>query len=98
MIFLFLLWISISNFGRIVLGPNGIAQTHAKFSWGAMLSCTGIGSSLIYWRTVEWAFYCDAPPYGVEPKSDVVILQSRVAPLHGVTGNAAGREKTCLVR
>ena len=98
MIFLFLLWISISDFGRIVLGPDGVAPTHSKFSWGAMLFCTGIGSSLIYCGAVEWAFYYDAPPFGVDPISDATILQSRVAPLHGVAGNAASREKTCRVR
>lgn len=63
-----------------------------------MLFRTGTGSSLIYWRAVEWAFHFDAPPFGVDPISDAAILQSRVATLHGVAGNAATHEKTCRVR
>lgn len=73
-IFLFLLWIGIGNFGRIVLGPDGEDPRHSRFSWAAMLFCTGIGSSLIYWGAAEWAFYYDAPPFGVSPRSDEAIL------------------------
>jgi len=73
-IFIFLMWISISDFGGVVLGPDGVVPTHSKFSWAAMLFCTGIGSSLIYWGAAEWAFYYDAPPFGVEPRSDEAIL------------------------
>ncbi len=57
-----------------------------------MLFCTGIGSCLIYWGAVEWAFYYDAPPFGVDPRSDAAILQSRVAALYGLAGNAAGEK------
>ncbi len=70
----FLIWISSSRFGRIVLGPAGVPPKHSKFSWAAMLFCTGIGSSLIYWGAAEWAFYYEAPPFGIEPESDEAIL------------------------
>jgi len=73
-IFIFLLWLSMSRFGGIVLGPAGTEAAYSKFSWGAMLFCTGIGSALIYWGAAEWAFYIGAPPYGVEPRSDEAIL------------------------
>ena len=71
--FVFLLWIAFSDLGGIVLGPADLAPTHSKFSWGAMLFCTGIGASLIYWGATEWAFYYIEPPFGVEPKSDEAI-------------------------
>lgn len=73
-ILVFLIWVSVSRYGGIVLGPDGIAPSHSRFSWAAMLFCTGIGSSLIYWGAVEWAFYYTSPPFGVEAKSDEAIL------------------------
>ena len=73
-IFLFLLWLSVSRFGGVVLGPAGTEATYSKFSWAAMLFCTGIGSALIYWGAAEWAFYIGNPPYGVEARSDEAIL------------------------
>ena len=73
-IVVFLLWISISNFGGTVLGLDGVAPSHSKFSWAAMLFCTGIGSSVIYWGAAEWAFYYNAPPFGVVPRSDEAML------------------------
>lgn len=74
LIFVFLVWLSISRFGGIVLGPEGTEAAYSKFSWAAMLFCTGIGSSLIYWGAAEWAFYIGEPPYGVTPNSDEAIL------------------------
>lgn len=73
-IVVFLIWISISDFGGVVLGPDGVVPSHSKFSWAAMLFCTGIGSSLIYWGAAEWAFYYTSPPFGVEPRSDEAML------------------------
>ena len=74
LIFVFLVWLSISRFGGIVLGPEGMAAQYSKFSWAAMLFCTGIGSSLIYWGAAEWAFYIGNPPYGVTPHSEEAKL------------------------
>ena len=73
-VLVFLLWIGISDSGAIVLGPDGVAPSHSRFSWAAMLFCTGIGSALIYWSATEWAFYYSAPPFGVEPRSDEAML------------------------
>ena len=44
--------------GRVVLGPAGSTPDFSTFSWCAMLFCDGIGSSVVYWGTIEWAFYC----------------------------------------
>jgi len=73
-VFVFLLWLSFSRFGGTVLGPAGVEADHSKFSWAAMLFCTGIGGSLIYWGAAEWAFYIGDPPYGVAANSDEAIL------------------------
>jgi BCCT family betaine/carnitine transporter len=34
-----------------------------------MLFCAGIGTSLLYWATIEWVYYYQAPPFGIEAKS-----------------------------
>ena len=73
-IFVFLLWLGVSRFGGIVLGPEGTEVSYSKFAWAAMLFCTGIGSALIYWGAAEWAFYIGDPPYGVVANSDEAVL------------------------
>jgi BCCT family betaine/carnitine transporter len=73
-IFLFLLAVALGRHGNHYLGPADKPPKHSGFSWAAMLFCTGIGSSLIYWGAVEWAFYYNAPPFGIEPQSESAIL------------------------
>ena len=73
-VIVFLIWVAVSHNGDIVLGPDGVAPSHSRFSWAAMLFCTGIGSALIYWGATEWAYYYTSPPFGVEAKSDEAIL------------------------
>jgi BCCT family betaine/carnitine transporter len=34
-----------------------------------MLFCAGIGASILYWGTIEWAYYYQAPPFHVEARS-----------------------------
>ena len=34
-----------------------------------MLFCAGIGAGLMYWSVIEWAYYLDAPPLGLEADS-----------------------------
>ena len=72
-VFVFLVWLAISEKGRIVLGPEGVQPSYSRFSWVAMLFCTGIGAALIYWGAAEWTFYYQAPPFSVEPRSDQAI-------------------------
>ena len=73
-VFFFLVGLAISKHGRLVLGREGEAPAYSKFSWVAMLFCTGIGASLIYWGATEWVYYFEDPPFGVEPRSDEAIL------------------------
>jgi BCCT family betaine/carnitine transporter len=34
-----------------------------------MLFCAGIGTSLLYWATIEWVYYYQAPPFGLAPET-----------------------------
>ena len=46
--FIFLVWLSVSKYGKIRLGKPGEKPQFSRFSWVAMLFCTGMGSTLIY--------------------------------------------------
>ncbi|GGD19937.1 BCCT family transporter [Pontibacillus salipaludis] len=65
-IFLFLLYVAFSKNGQVKLGDKGEKPEFKTFSWAAMLFCAGIGSSILYWGTIEWAYYYQAPPFAVE--------------------------------
>ena len=67
----FVLWIAFSKFGKIRLGNND--YNFSTFSWASMLFCAGVATGIIYWGTIEWAYYIDAPPFGLTPGSDLAI-------------------------
>ena len=68
--FFFLLYIAISKHGHYRLGGQNQKAEFSYFSWIGMLFCSGIGGGLVYWSGVEWAYYVDIPPFGIEPGSD----------------------------
>jgi len=63
----FLLWLAFSRFGDVRLGDEEVE--FSQMSWIAMLFCAGIGAGLMYWCVIEWTYYYDAPPFGVEAHS-----------------------------
>jgi len=66
----FLAWLAFSRFGNIRLGDSDDNKPEfSEISWVGMLFCAGVGAGLLYWCGVEWAFYYDSPPFGVEPRS-----------------------------
>ncbi len=66
---IFMAYISFSDIGRISLGHPDEKPEFSTISWAAMLFCAGIGASIMYWGTIEWAYYYQAPPFHVEPRS-----------------------------
>ena len=69
----FLLWLACSGHGKKRLGDTTERPEFSTFSWIAMLFCAGIGAGMLYWSTIEWAFYIDSPPFGLEPGSTQAI-------------------------
>jgi BCCT family betaine/carnitine transporter len=65
----FLAWMAFGRFGKVLLGQNGEKPDFGGISWAAMLFCAGIGAGLMAWAPIEWGYYYDAPPFGVEPRS-----------------------------
>jgi BCCT family betaine/carnitine transporter len=82
---IFLAWLVFGRFGKIRLGAG--KPDFSTFSWAGMLFCAGTGASLLVWSGVEWAFYYDNPPYGVEPRSpEAIEWAAAYGPFHwGVT-------------
>lgn len=68
--FFFLIILGFSKFGNYRLGGENILPEFSYFSWVGMLFCSGIGGGLVYWSGVEWSYYTNIPPFGIEPGSE----------------------------
>ncbi|WP_449354923.1 BCCT family transporter [Virgibacillus natechei] len=71
--FIFLLYVAFSKNGKIKLGDKDDEKEFGNLSWAAMLFAAGIGSSILYWAMIEWAYYYQGPPFGVTPESNEAI-------------------------
>jgi BCCT family betaine/carnitine transporter len=67
---IFLLYAAFSRrFGNIRFGGDDARPDFSTYSWIGMLITAGLGSSIMYWGSIEWASYVVGPPFGVEPGS-----------------------------
>ena len=84
----FLAWLAFGRYGRVRLSNDDSPPDFSTFSWASMLFCAGIGTGILYWGTIEWAYYYDAPPFGIEPRSTEAIEWATSYPIFhwGVTG------------
>lgn len=64
-----LLYYAMGKYGNVRFGGPDARPEFSLPSWIAMLFCAGIGASVLYWGTIEWAYYYTGPPFGIEPKS-----------------------------
>lgn len=71
--FAFLLFVAFSKNGHVKLGSEEDEREFGTFSWAAMLFAAGIGSSILYWGMIEWAYYYQGPPFGIAPESKEAI-------------------------
>ena len=65
----FLIWLASSRYGSVKLGTDNDEPEFREISWIGMLFCAGVGAGLLYWCSIEWAFYYDSPPFGASPRS-----------------------------
>ena len=63
------LWFAFGRYGLVRFGGPDAAPEFRTLSWVGMLFCAGIGTSLLYWATIEWVYYYQAPPFGIEAES-----------------------------
>ena len=64
--FIFMLYVSFSDIGRIKLGDPGSEPEFKTASWASMLFCAGIGVGIMVWAPIEWAYYYQDPPFLLE--------------------------------
>jgi len=74
----FCIWIACSRHGAIKLGDADTKPQFSLYSWASMLFCAGVATGILYWGTIEWTFYFDSPPFGVEPRSEEAIRWASV--------------------
>lgn len=65
----FLVCLTFSKYGKIVLGDPDEKPEYDNFSWMAMMFCTGIASSLMIFSFIEPIYYLTDTPFGIEPLS-----------------------------
>ena len=70
-VLIFVLWLAFSKHGRIRLGKDGYHFN--TFSWASMLFCAGVATGILYWGTIEWAYYYESPPFWITPRSELAI-------------------------
>ncbi|WP_431801642.1 BCCT family transporter [Halobacillus andaensis] len=70
---LFLIFVGISRYGDIKLGDRATKPEFKTSSWAAMLFTSGIGTGILYWGVIEWAYYYQGPPFGMEAESKEAI-------------------------
>ncbi|MCS4485707.1 BCCT family transporter [Staphylococcus americanisciuri] len=72
-IFCFVLYIAFGKYGSVTLGRASDRPEFSDFAWASMLFCAGIGSDILYWGVIEWAYYYQGPPQGAKPMSDAAL-------------------------
>lgn len=72
-IFCFVMYIAFGKYGNVTLGKASDKPEFNTFTWAAMLFCAGIGSDILYWGVIEWAFYYQLPPNGAKSMSDEAL-------------------------
>lgn len=76
-------WLGFGRYGHVRLGGPDAQPEFNRFSWIAMFFCSGIGTSLIYWATIEWTYYYKSPPFaGTEPLTQGAAEWAAMYPIY----------------
>jgi BCCT family betaine/carnitine transporter len=67
------IWIGFGKYSNVRFGGPDARPEFNRLSWMAMFFCSGIGTALIYWSTIEWTYYYTSPPFGIEAKSQAAV-------------------------
>lgn len=59
------LGIAFSKYGKIRLGKLEKPK-YGNFSWGAMIFTSTMAADILYWSLIEWSYYYQAKPFGME--------------------------------
>lgn len=59
------LYVAFSKYGTIQLGKMEKPR-YGNFRWGAMIFTSTMAADILYWSLIEWGYYYDAAPFGME--------------------------------
>ena len=62
-------WLGLGKYSKVRLGGPDAKPEFSRWSWIAMFFCSGIGTSLIFWSSIEWTYYYKSPPFGIEAQT-----------------------------
>ena len=60
-VFIFSFYLAFSKYGQIKLGKKNEKPKFSFFSYGAMMFCSGLSGSIIYYSYTEWIYYMNEP-------------------------------------
>jgi betaine/carnitine transporter, BCCT family len=63
----FVAYMAFSKYGAIKMGHE--EPEYTIFSWISMIFSAAIGYSILYWSAIEWIYYIQSPPFGLDPFS-----------------------------
>ena len=69
LIFGVLIWLATGKYAKVKFGEPDSEPEFRTLSWIAMMFTAGIGSSIMYWGVIEWAYYYTSPPFGLDAGS-----------------------------
>ncbi|QWW19384.1 BCCT family transporter [Schaalia sp. 19OD2882] len=72
----FALFLAVSRFGDITLGPDDEEPTYSRTSWFAMLFAAGMGIGLVFWGVAEPLSHYTVPPPGTDASSPADVAQT----------------------
>ncbi|XNS77738.1 BCCT family transporter (plasmid) [Vibrio cyclitrophicus] len=67
----FVLWLCFGRYSTVRFGGADARPEFSRISWIGMFFCSGVGTSIMYWGSIEWSYYFVSPPFGLESKSDI---------------------------
>lgn len=70
-VLIFVGYLAFGKHGTLTMGNEKPAFN--DYSWASMLFCAGVATGILYWGFIEWAYYYDLPPFGVEARSHEAI-------------------------
>ena len=60
-VFIFSFYLAFSKYGNIKLGSKNEKPKFSFWSYGAMMFCSGLSGSIIYYSFTEWIYYINEP-------------------------------------
>ncbi|HMM06514.1 MAG TPA: BCCT family transporter [Clostridiales bacterium] len=71
------IWLAFSKYGSIRLGK--VKPQYSTFGWIAMIFCAAMGTSILFWSAIEWAYYVTwLRPFGLDMQetADIAVAYS----------------------